>query len=240
MIVIPAIDLKGGLCVRLFQGNPDRATVYSDNPVEMAVQWSEKGAERIHVVNLDGALGVENKNAEILYDIKEAVKVVVQFGGGLRDLPSVRKVLERGVDRAIIGTAIFKDPLWVKEALREYPGRLLASLDALNGQVMWEGWRSGSGRGIKETIDQIEGLGFQEIIFTDISRDGALEGPNLESLQEVLGHTRMAVYASGGITCLEDIKALHSLETDKLRGCIVGKALYDGRLKLEEAIEAGN
>ena len=238
MLVIPAIDIKAGSVVRLIHGDPKQQTTYSSDPVEVAKQWVAQGAQRLHVVDLDGAFSGQAANLDLLFRIKDAVNVVVQFGGGLRDPESVRKVLEKGVGRAIVGTAILKYPQWIKSAIAEFPGRLMASLDAVNGEVMIEGWQAESGHSLAEAIKTIDNLGFREIVYTDIKQDGTLKGPNLKSIEAVLGMTHMGVYASGGISGLADIHALKSLEAKGLRGCILGKALYAGKVTLPEALAA--
>jgi phosphoribosylformimino-5-aminoimidazole carboxamide ribotide isomerase len=238
MLVIPAIDIKAGSVVRLIHGDPKQQTTYSSDPVEVAKQWVAQGAQRLHVVDLDGAFSGQTANIDLVFRIKEAVNVVVQFGGGLRDPESVRKVLEKGVGRAIVGTAILKYPQWIKSAIAEFPGRLMASLDAVNGEVMIEGWQADSGHSLADAIKTIDHLGFREIVYTDIKQDGTLKGPNLKSIEEVLGMTHMGVYASGGISGLADIQALKTLEAKGLRGCILGKALYAGKVTLPEALAA--
>ncbi|MBI4397421.1 MAG: 1-(5-phosphoribosyl)-5-[(5-phosphoribosylamino)methylideneamino]imidazole-4-carboxamide isomerase [Elusimicrobia bacterium] len=236
MLIIPAIDIRGGRCVRLVHGDPNNETVYSADPIEVARGWHAKGAKRIHLVDLDAALGL-GSNLDVIFDIKSSVPCEIQMGGGLRSLEILSRVMEKGIDRAIIGTALFKEPAWVAEALRKYKGRLLAGVDARHGEVKLEGWKEGSGLALPEALRRVEGMGFQELIFTDISKDGTLSGPNVEATRAVMKSSRMAVYASGGVSCLDDIKALKALEPEGLIGCIVGKALYDGRLSFAEALQ---
>jgi phosphoribosylformimino-5-aminoimidazole carboxamide ribotide isomerase len=237
MIIVPAIDIREGKCVRLVRGDPKRETVYSDDPVEIAKRWTEQGAERIHVVDLDAAMG-KGSNVDALKRIKDAVNVTIQFGGGLRNLEAVWKVIQMGVGRVVLGTALLKDPSWIREAMEELGGRVMAAVDAKDGEVMVDGWQSGSGRKVEDVLKSIEEVGIQEIIYTDIKRDGMLEGPNVDGLRKVIRATKMAVYASGGISSLNDIKTLRGLEKDGLKGCIVGKALYDRRFTLSEALDA--
>ncbi len=239
MLIIPAIDIKGGSVVRLVHGDPKQETVYSTDPVEMAKRWVALGAQRLHVVDLDGAFTGHAANLDLVYRIKDAVNIVVQFGGGLRDPETVRKVLDRGIGRAIVGTAILKYPQWVKATLQEFPGRLMASVDAVNGEVMIEGWQADSGHALADVIRTIDQLGFREIVYTDIKQDGTLKGPNLASIEQVLGMTHMGVYASGGLSSIEDVKALKALEAKGLRGCILGKSLYAGKIQLPEALAVG-
>lgn len=237
MIVIPAIDIREGKCVRLVRGDPKKETVYSDDPAEIAKRWAEQGATRIHVVDLDAAMGKGN-NLEALKRIKESVNIMIQFGGGLRTLETVWNVINMGVSRVVIGTAILKDPGWLKEAMEELGGRVMAAIDAKDGEVMVGGWIDGSGVKISEALKRVEDMGFKEIIYTDIKRDGMLEGPNVDGLRQVLKMTRMSVYASGGISNLNDIQNLRGLEKDGLKGAVVGKALYDRKFSLSEALES--
>jgi phosphoribosylformimino-5-aminoimidazole carboxamide ribotide isomerase len=235
MDIIPAIDIRGGRCVRLVRGDPKHDTVYSDDPVDIARRWELQGARRIHVVDLDGAMG-KGTNLEMLKRIKGSVTAMIQFGGGLRTLEAVWNAIHIGVDRIVVGTAILKDPAWLKEAMEELGGRVVAALDARDGEVMVEGWRDGSGVKVAEALKRVEDIGFTEIIYTDIKRDGALKGPNIDAIREVLRLTKMSVFASGGVTNLTDIVALRGLEKEGLKGIIVGKALYDRRFTLSEAL----
>lgn len=235
MLLIPAVDIKGGLCVRLTHGDPSQETVYGADPVEMARRWESEGARRVHVVDLDAAFGT-GSNLEVIFKIKKALKCEVQMGGGLRSLDVVRRVMDQGLDRAVIGTAIFKEPAWVEEAVKKFGEKLVAGLDARDGEVKVQGWREGSGLQLANALMRVENLGFQEVVFTDISKDGALGGPAMDATRQVIKTTRLGVYASGGVTTLEDLKALKNLEREGLRGCIVGKALYDGRFQLKDAL----
>lgn len=237
MIIIPAIDIRDGKCVRLVRGDPKKETVYSDDPAEIAKRWAEQGATRIHVVDLDAAMGKGN-NLEALKRIKESVNIMIQFGGGLRTLETVWNVINMGVSRVVVGTAILRDPAWLKEAMEELGGRVMAAVDTKDGEVMVGGWLDGSGVKIPEALKRIEDIGFKEIIYTDIRRDGMLEGPNVEGLRGVLKLTKMSVYASGGISHLNDIQNLRALEKDGLKGAVVGKALYDRKFSLSEALES--
>jgi phosphoribosylformimino-5-aminoimidazole carboxamide ribotide isomerase len=239
MIIVPAIDIREGKCVRLVRGDPKKETVYSDDPAEIAKRWADQGAERIHVVDLDAAMG-KGSNLEALKRIKSAVNVMIQFGGGLRTLEAVWKVVGMGVDRVVLGTALIKDPSWIKEAMEELGGRVVAGVDAKDGEVMVDGWQAGSGRKVEDVLKMVEELGVREVIYTDIKRDGMLEGPNVDGLRRVLRATKMGVYASGGISSLTDIQALRKLESEGIKGCIVGKALYDRRFTLSEALSDDN
>jgi phosphoribosylformimino-5-aminoimidazole carboxamide ribotide isomerase len=240
MKVLPAIDIKDGSTVRLFQGNPNVETIYSLKPTEAARQWVDQGATELHVVDLDGALNQGKNNLDAALEVQRAVSVPVQFGGGVRDEATVRRLLSGGMGKVVIGTALFKNPGWVAPVLKEFPGKLVAGLDVKDDEVMVEGWRAGSGRALPEMVKFVEDLGFEEVIFTDIRRDGALRGPNLAAVERLLGLTQLGVYASGGVTGLGDIKELSRFAVRGLRGCIVGKALYDGRITLADALAAAN
>jgi phosphoribosylformimino-5-aminoimidazole carboxamide ribotide isomerase len=237
VILFPAVDIKDGKCVRLVEGDPSRQTVYSEEPAQMAKLWASGGAEWIHVVDLDGALG-SGANLEVVRLVRDQVTCKIQMGGGIRSLDTVRALLHMGIDRVVVGTALFKDPAWVAEAVKEFPGRVLAGIDARDGEVKVEGWQEGSGRPVREALMHVESLGIGEVVFTDISRDGRLEGPALEPIRQVMKSTRLSVIASGGVSSAEDIRKLKELEPLGLRGCIVGKALYDGRLTLKDALAA--
>jgi phosphoribosylformimino-5-aminoimidazole carboxamide ribotide isomerase len=241
MIVVPAIDIKDGACVRLVHGDPAQKTVYSTNPAEMAEKWASLGAQRLHVVDLDGAFAGHPVNDGAIRKIVKAVKMEVQVGGGLRDLAAVERVFEAGASRAILGTVLLEDPAWIKEAVKKFPGKLVAGLDVKHGEVMVKGWKAGSGLSLPEVLHRVESMGFAELIFTDITKDGTLEGPNIQAIRDVLGRTCMAVFSSAGVSCLKDIESLKTLEAEGLKGCIVGKALYDGRLELRDALKvSGN
>lgn len=237
MLIIPAIDIREGKCVRLVRGDPKKQTVYSDDPVEIAQRWADQGATRIHVVDLDAAMG-KGDNLAALKRIKESVNIMIQFGGGLRTLDAVWNVINMGVSRVVVGTALIQDPAWIKEAMEELGDRVMAGIDAKDGEVMIRGWLDGSGVKLPDAIKIVEGLGLKEIIYTDIKRDGMLEGPNVEGLRQVLKMTKLKVYASGGISTLQDIGALRALEKEGLKGAVVGKALYDRKFSLSEALES--
>jgi phosphoribosylformimino-5-aminoimidazole carboxamide ribotide isomerase len=240
MLVIPAIDIKGGSCVRLLHGDPQQETVYSSDPVETAKRWVAFGAKRLHIVDLDGAFTGDLTNLDIARRIAEETGAFVQFGGGMRSLEAVQRVLSSGISRAIVGTALLTDSTWVELALREFAGRLMASVDARDGEVMVKGWQAGSGMKVPEVLSRIEKLGIREIVFTDIGKDGTLEGPNVAAIRSVLQSTRMAVYASGGISSVEDVTTLKALEPEGLRGCVIGKALYAGKISLPAAFAAAS
>ena len=238
MIVIPAIDLKDGRCVRLAQGRKEDETVYSDDPAAVAKQFEAEGAERIHVVDLDGAFDGLPKNREQLKRIVESVSVPVQTGGGIRSLEAVEEVLGLGVERVILGTVALKRPELVREACRRFgPERVLVGIDARDGRVAVEGWVEESSVRAVELARRMLDAGVREVVFTDIRRDGMLSGPNYESLEEML-ETGMRVIASGGVSSVEDLVRLAGYAPRGLTGAIVGKAIYTGAVRLEAAIRA--
>ena len=239
MIVIPAIDLKDGRCVRLVQGRKDRETVFSDDPAAVAARFVALGAERIHVVDLDGAFEGRPRNWPSLERIVAAAGgVPVQTGGGIRSLEAIEHVLGLGVDRVILGTVALKDPGLVRDAVARFGSeRVLVGIDARNGRVAVEGWVEESELGAVELAALMKDAGVREIVFTDIGRDGMLTGPNVESLLPLL-ETGLSVIASGGVSSVDDLVRLAGYADRGLSGAIVGKAIYTGNVKLDEAIAA--
>lgn len=236
MIVIPAVDIKGGRCVRLKQGKMSEETVYSDDPVQAAMTWCSKGAERIHLVDLDGAVGGKRVNAEAIREIARAVPVPVELGGGIRTLASIEFYLEAGVEWVILGTAAYKDPSLVEEACRKFPGHVMLAIDARGGRVSVEGWTEDTERSAVEVARPFDGQGIAAVVYTDIQRDGMSVGPNLRATGELAGALKTPVIASGGISGLEDIRKVMTLSSQGVLGVITGRALYEGTLDLEEAI----
>ncbi len=236
MIVIPAVDIKGGRCVRLKQGRMSEETVYSDDPVQMAVTWCAKGAERIHLVDLDGAVGGKRVNAEVIRTIARSVPVPVELGGGIRSLASIEFYLEAGVEWVILGTAAFKDPSLVEEACRRFPGRVMLAIDARGGRVAVEGWTEDTDRSAFDVARPFDGQGMAAVIYTDIQRDGMSVGPNLGATEDLAGALQTPVIASGGISGLDDIRKVMTLSRRGVAGVITGRALYEGTLDLEQAI----
>jgi phosphoribosylformimino-5-aminoimidazole carboxamide ribotide isomerase len=237
--IIPAIDLRGGRVVRLVQGDPLRETRYGDDPAATAAEWERRGAPRLHVVDLDGALGGSPANRHALDAILRRVRIPVQAGGGLRGLDGVRAVLDLGAAVAILGTAAIRDPAFLEAACAAFPGRVALGLDARGGILAVSGWTEATGIRATDLARRASHLPLHAIVYTDIQRDGMLEGPNLFELGAVADATRVPVIASGGISSADDLRALRSLEPRGVRGAIVGKALYDGRLTLEAALAAG-
>ncbi len=238
MDVIPAIDLLEGRCVRLYQGDYQRSQVFSDNPVEVARQWVEMGATRLHVVDLDGAKQGQPVNLPAIEAIVRAVSIPVQVGGGLRDRPRISGLLNLGVERAIVGTVAVEQPQLVNQLCREFPGQIAVGIDARNGKVATRGWLETSEVAATELAQQMAQQGAAAIIYTDIHRDGTLTGPNLEALRELATQVEIPVIASGGVSSLTDLLSLLALEPLGVTGVIVGRALYTGDVILSEAIQA--
>ena len=236
MLVIPAIDLSEGQVVRLERGDMARRTVYSDHPEEMALRWRAQGAERLHVVDLDGAIEGRPVNLEAIAAIVEAAEMPVDLGGGLRTLDDIRQVLELGVRWVLLGTSALTNPDLLREALDRFADAICVSVDARDGRVAIEGWVETSDISALEFAQQIEEMGVREIVHTDISRDGMLTGPNLTALREIAEGTDLRVICAGGIKSLEDIRALKELEPLGVVGAISGRAIYTGDLPLAEAI----
>ena len=234
MIVIPAIDIKEGRCVRLRQGKMDEETVYSDEPGQVARRWVEQGAQLLHVVDLDGAVHGTPKNIEVITSLLKAVKAQIQVGGGIRDLKGIESYLAAGASRVVLGTTAVLDLSNLKEACRRYPHRIVVAIDSQEGRVAIRGWQEISDLAATELARRIEDLPIAALIITDIHRDGMLTGPNLKVLEAMVNSFRIPVIASGGIRSLEDIKKL--LKLQGLYGVIVGRALYEGFLDLGEAI----
>jgi len=235
MLIIPAIDLKDGKCVRLQQGRKEAVTVYSNNPVVTARKWESFGARVLHVVDLDGAFTGEQKNIENILKIRKSVKMVMEVGGGIRDMMTVDKLVSAGIERVIIGTSAVEDSSFVVDACRRFPGKIFVGIDAKDGKVAVRGWEEVSTIEAGELARRVESVGVGGIIYTDISRDGMLTGPNVSAQQEMVKTVNIPVIASGGIATLEDIKNL--LQVKGLWGAITGKAIYSGSLDLGDAIK---
>lgn len=236
MIIYPAIDIRGGRCVRLTEGRFDAETVFADDPAEMALQWAGMGAEFLHVVDLDGALAGEGKNVPVIERILKSVNIPVQLGGGIRNLATIEKLLELGVSRLILGSAAVKNPELVQEACKKYPGHIAVGIDAKNGEVAIEGWGQGSGVAATELAKKMASFGVETIIYTDISRDGMLSGVNVESTAALARACGVPIIASGGVASIEDIRRVKAVESDGIQGCIIGKAIYTGAVDLKEAL----
>lgn len=237
MIVIPAIDLKEGKCVRLLQGRMEDATVYSDDPAGMAAHFESLGAELIHVVDLDGAFAGEPKNLPSIRNILSAVKVPVEVGGGIRTMETIELLLGFGVSRVVLGTAALEVPGLLMLACKKFPGRIVAGIDAKDGMVAVRGWGELSSVTVDELAGRMEDAGVRAIIYTDISRDGMMTGHNIEATKRLAKLVATPVIASGGVKDLSDVKALMEIEALGVEGVITGKAVYSGALDLKEAIQ---
>ncbi len=237
MILIPAIDLLGGKCVRLLRGEYDKATEYSDDPLKVAHAWCAGGAKRIHVVDLDGAKSGQPVNEGWIFQIACEASVPIEVGGGIRSLDQIKRYLSNGVDRVILGTAAFRDNDLLVRACHEHPGHVWVGIDGRNGRVAVEGWIEETATSVFDLAKVCEEAGAGGVIFTDIARDGALVGPNLESLTEMCRQVTMPVIASGGISSLDDLRAIRNLGLHQIEGIITGKALYAGAFTIEEGVE---
>ncbi|MDP2938978.1 MAG: 1-(5-phosphoribosyl)-5-[(5-phosphoribosylamino)methylideneamino]imidazole-4-carboxamide isomerase [Candidatus Omnitrophota bacterium] len=236
MIVVPAIDLKDEKVVRLLQGKFNEETIYSHNPLEIAKQWQRQGAELIHVVDLDGAQTGQLKNLKAIAEIAHSIKTPIEVGGGIRNEEDIAQLFALGVARVILGTKVLEDEGFVKNCIDKWQERVVVSIDSSLGKVANHGWTSVTSIRATDLAKKMEALGIKEIIYTEISRDGTLSGPNITGIKSILGSVKIPVIASGGISSLEDIKNLKYLEKDGLKGVIVGKALYEGIFSLREAI----
>ncbi|MDX2271230.1 MAG: 1-(5-phosphoribosyl)-5-[(5-phosphoribosylamino)methylideneamino]imidazole-4-carboxamide isomerase [Cyanobacteriota bacterium] len=236
--VIPAIDLLGGQCVRLWQGDYQQASVVSQDPVEQARRWWQEGATRLHVVDLDGAKTGDPTNWPVIRAMVQALPISVQVGGGIRSVRSAEQWLDQGVERVIVGTMAVENPQELQQLCQRHPGQIVVGIDARQGKVATRGWLETTPLLATELAQQVSQMGSAAIIYTDIQRDGTLEGPNLEQLQAVLQVAGIPVIASGGIASLTDLLSLLRLVPQGLSGVIVGKALYSGAFSLTEALRA--
>jgi phosphoribosylformimino-5-aminoimidazole carboxamide ribotide isomerase len=237
MIVIPAIDVKDGRCVRLRQGDMAAETVYSTDVPAVARRWQQQGAGLIHVVDLNGAVDGEPRNLSEIQSVINTVSVKVQVGGGIRNIDTVRRYLAAGVSRVVLGTAALTDRMLLEQACTEFPRRILLGLDARDGKVAVKGWTALAETKAIDLLKELSGYDLGAVIYTDIARDGMLDGPNIPALREVVERSSFPVIASGGITRVEDLCAIRSLGP-RIEGAIVGKALYDGKLDYAEAVAA--
>ncbi len=236
MIILPAIDLKAGHCVRLEQGLMDKDTVYNDDPAAQALQWQEQGGELLHIVDLDGAFAGVPKNKAAIKSIVEAIDIPSELGGGIRDLPTIEAYLELGVDRVILGTVAKENPALVAEACQKFPGQIVVGIDAKDGLVAVRGWADVTEKKASEMAKEMEGFGVEAIIYTDIARDGMMQGPNIEATRALAEAINIPVIASGGLSSLDDIRRLMEIESCGISGVIAGKAIYSGAIDLREAV----
>ncbi len=235
MLIIPAIDLKDGKCVRLQQGKKEAVTVYSADPSATAIRWESYGAQVLHVVDLDGAFTGRQKNLDVILNIRKSVKMSMQVGGGIRIISTIDKLLSAGINRVILGTSVLEDSKFVVDACNKFPGKIYVSIDAKEGKVAVRGWEEISSIDALELAKRVETVGVSGIIYTDISRDGMLTGPNISATKELVNTVNIPVIASGGIATTEDI--INLLKIEKLWGVITGKAIYSGLLDLRKAIK---
>lgn len=237
MILYPAIDLKNNQCVRLLRGEMDKATVFAKSPGDQAALFEEAGFKWLHMVDLNGAFEGKPVNSEAVKAILARVRMPVQLGGGIRSMDMIAHWLEAGISRVILGTAALKNPQLVKEACRQFPGKIAVGIDAKNGKVAVEGWAEVSDMPAVDLAKKFEDAGVVAIIYTDISKDGAMQGPNVEETVKLAESITTPVIASGGISSLEDIKHYKNAEPSGVEGCILGRALYEGAIDVKEALK---
>jgi len=237
MLIIPAIDLKDGHCVRLEQGNMDKSTVFSEEPAKMAAQWAAQGARRLHVVDLNGAIAGKPRNEAAVKAIVGAVDadIPIQLGGGIRDLDTIERYLDDGVSYVVIGTAAVKNPGFLHEACDAFPGHILVGLDAKDGKVATDGWSKLTGHDVLDLAKRFQDYGVEAVIYTDIGRDGMLVGVNIEATVRLAQALTIPVIASGGLSDLEDVKRLCAIESEGVAGAIAGRAIYAGKLDFAAA-----
>lgn len=240
MLIIPAIDLRRGYCVRLLRGDPAKETVYSEDPVQVALEWEKLGARYLHVVDLDGAFCGKTANGAAIERIASEIKIPFQLGGGIRTPRAVEEAFELGVSRVIVGTIAVENHSLLKELVEIYNDRIVVGLDARDGKVAVKGWAEDTLQDAVELAQQLESYGVKEIIYTDINRDGTLQGPNIEAIKKMADSTGLSIIASGGISRVSDLQELKELENYSIKGAIIGKALYSGRITLTEALAAVN
>lgn len=233
MIIFPAIDIKENKCVRLLQGDFNKVNIYGDNPCEMAKKWEDNGAEFIHIVSLNGARGEGNINDESIKKILQNINIPIQIGGGIRDKKRVKELLDMGVNRVIIGSMAVKNKKLLEELVKEYKEKIVVSIDAKNGKVATEGWEEVSSVDSIELCKELEKIGVKTIVYTDISKDGMMIGPNFSIYEKLSKETNLDIIASGGVTTMEDVKRLNSMN---LYGAIIGKALYENKIDLREVL----
>jgi phosphoribosylformimino-5-aminoimidazole carboxamide ribotide isomerase len=243
VLIIPAIDLKDGRCVRLKQGDMSTATVFSDNPVAMAKHWAAQGARRLHIVDLNGAVAGRPKNEKVIREMIAAVgeQVPIQVGGGIRDLDTIESYLDAGVTYIVIGTAAVKNPGFLSDACYAFPGHIIAGLDAKDGKVAVEGWSKLTGHDVVDLAKKYEEFGIEALIYTDIGRDGMMSGVNIDATLRLAQATKTPIIASGGLNSVEDIQAVCArLVPEGVIGAIAGRALYEGKLELKSAQAAAD
>jgi phosphoribosylformimino-5-aminoimidazole carboxamide ribotide isomerase len=242
MLIIPAIDLKDGQCVRLEQGRMDKATVFSSKPGEAARQWAGQGAQRLHVVDLNGAIAGKPRNESAIKEIIAALdsEVPVQLGGGIRDLETIERYLDDGVSYVIIGTAAVKNPGFLHEACDAFPGHIMVGLDAKDGKVATDGWSKLTGHDVVDLAKRFQDYGVEAVIYTDIGRDGMMTGVNIEATVRLAQALVVPVIASGGLNSLDDVRRLCAVESEGISGCITGRAIYEGKIDFATAVKVAS
>ena len=239
MLIIPAVDLRAGKCVRLVEGRLDNETIYADDPVEIAAQWEKEGASWLHVIDLDGAFAGGLKNLKVIEKILSTVSIPVELGGGIREMAVIERLLNMGVSRVILGTAAIINPSLVEAACVKFGERIIVGIDARKGKVAIEGWGVLSKKSTLDLAREVEMLGIKRVIFTDIWRDGTLKGPNLTAIEELAKATDLKIIAAGGFREADDLRALKKLESSGVEAVILGKCLYAGTITLAEALTIG-
>ncbi len=239
MIIFPAIDLKDGRCVRLRQGDMAQETRYSEDPPAMARHWESLGAEYLHVVDLDGAVQGQPQNISHIEAIVKSLSIPIQVGGGIRSLDTIRQYLTMGVSRVVLGTAALEQPELIAQSCKEFPSRVLVGIDVKNGEIALRGWIDGSGKKPEDVVPALSSHALAGIIFTDISRDGMLDGPNISALNHMMGLTSLPLIASGGVTKVSDIQAIRKIKPP-VSGVIIGKAFYEGTIEIASALKAAS
>ena len=242
MLIIPAIDLKDGRCVRLQQGDMDSATVFSDNPAAMARHWADQGARRLHIVDLNGAVAGKPKNEKMIREMIAAVgdTLPIQLGGGIRDLDTIESYIDAGVGYVIIGTAAVKNPGFLHDACYAFPGHIIVGLDAKDGKVAVEGWSKMTGHDVVDLGKKFEDYGVEALVYTDIGRDGMLTGVNVEATLKLAQAIKIPIIASGGLSSVKDVQAVCKLVPEGIIGAIAGRALYEGKLDFKKAQAAAD
>ncbi len=236
-LIMPAIDLMDGKCVRLYQGDPDKRTVYSDNPAEMALSFEKAGVQLIHLVDLDGAFSGHLVNINALKSIRTAVKCRLELGGGIRSMADLDMLAKIGIDRFILGSSVIQDFSFLKQAVQRFSGdRIIVGIDMKDGKVAIKGWKDLADIGLYELLDRLSAVGIKEIIYTDVKRDGAMVGPNLEMVQEITEKTGFNIVVSGGISRKEDVDNVKKLKNGHIVGIIIGKAIYEKKIELKDVL----
>jgi phosphoribosylformimino-5-aminoimidazole carboxamide ribotide isomerase len=236
VLIIPAIDIRNGNCVRLYQGQPENETIYSSDPIEAAKQWEKRGAQMLHIVDLDGAFGGEPVNLTLIGALRKEINIPIEVGGGFRTMEAIISAFDHGADRVILGTVAIENPQLVADAVLKYEDQVTVSIDVSGQFAAIAGWKQVSAIPFSDVAKAMRELGVSELLFTDTRRDGTLNGPDIPTVRRFLQAAELPVIISGGVTTLEDIANLKELEAEGLKGAVIGKALYDKKIQLEDAI----